>query len=124
MRIFWGMVEVSLPDRWAHILTVHLLKLLYLFEVLMIVGGIFLSSNAVQRFGFLAIAITLAIHCLIFILRDFTLKRTTWARATVGVLGAVVIFAALLGIVMLGGVVGIDPVWRMVQYLHDTIAGS
>ena len=124
MRIFWGMVEVSLPDRWAHILTVHLLKLLYLFEVLMIVGGIFLSSNAVQRFGFLAIAITLAIHCLILILRDFTLKRTTWARATVGVLGAVVIFAALLGIVMLGGVVGIDPVWRMVQYLHDTIAGT
>jgi patatin-related protein len=119
LRLFWGLVEVSLPDTWPSILTRHLLKLLYLFEALMIAGGVLLSSNSVVRFGVMALGITLTLHAVIMLLRDFAVERVTARRALISLLSAVLILAAAFAVAAFAGILGVDLLWRMVVYLHN-----
>ena len=60
----------SLPTGWGHLLKGHLLTLLYVFEGLLIVGGIVFGAPAVQRFGWLTLGVTVAIDLVVRIASD------------------------------------------------------
>ena len=46
-RTFWRLVEVAVPNTLANIVVRHWLNLLYLFEVLLIVGGTLFAESAI-----------------------------------------------------------------------------
>src|SRR5205814_270138 len=68
-QIFWGLVEVAIPGSIANLVFRHWLKLLYLFEFLVVLLGTLLNQT-VQRFGLLVFAITLAIQIAELIVSD------------------------------------------------------
>ena len=47
-RAFWGLVEVAVPRSMPSLLFNHWLRLLYLFELLLVVGGILFGEEGVQ----------------------------------------------------------------------------
>jgi len=124
MRVFWGFVEVALPDSFWNILTRHLLKLIYLFEALMILGGVLLSSDPVQRFGLTALGVTAAAHTFVLILQDLARRRDdtrrgATKRALIAIFGSALLLAALFGIAVLGGILGIERLWPVAEYFHQ-----
>src|SRR6185503_11454880 len=56
-QAFWALVEVSVPHSLPNVIVRHWLKLLYIFEALMILGGTLFSEGAIQRFGFVTLAV-------------------------------------------------------------------
>jgi patatin-related protein len=78
-QIFWGLVMVSVPGSLQELILLHWLRLLYLFEALLIVGGT-LVSDAVQDFGWNALKLTLAVHVAVSLLRDFMRGTSLGAR--------------------------------------------
>ncbi|MGA1790556.1 MAG: patatin-like protein [bacterium] len=70
-RAFCGLVEVALPQSISNAIFRHWLKLLYLFEVLLILGGMIFLKPEIQRFGFYSLAGTLTVHLLVLLLGDY-----------------------------------------------------
>jgi patatin-related protein len=70
-RVAWSLIEVSVPRSIPNLLFRHWLKLLYLFEVVLIVSGTLLLNQTIQQFSLTALAITLATHWTTLILNDF-----------------------------------------------------
>lgn len=101
MRFFWGFVEISLPDTVANQITHHYLKLIYLFEVLMIAGGLLFSTPAVQHMGVLALGATLAINAVVLILQDLSKGKNRAVKLAGFVVGAILVLACVLGLVVL-----------------------
>lgn len=101
-RVFWGLVEVSVPNSLAQLFFRHGLRLLYLFETLLIVGGTLLANPEVQKFGLLALAITVAIHLGSLLLGDLMLGRrrwlnVRWLKALIVLFVAAIVLLAVLG---------------------------
>jgi len=69
-RLFWGLVEVAVPNTILNRLASHWLYLLYIFEVVTILGGILLSRSGAQQFGWTALAITLFTNVVVLLLKD------------------------------------------------------
>lgn len=61
-RFLWGFVELALPGRAANRLARHWLRLLYLLELLLMVGGLLFANEMAQRLGLQALAATAAVH--------------------------------------------------------------
>jgi hypothetical protein len=101
MRFFWGFVEISMPDTVANQITHHYLKLIYLFEVLMIAGGLLFSTPAVQHMGVLALGATLAINAVVLILQDLSKGKNRAVKLAGFVVGAILVLACVLGLVVL-----------------------
>jgi len=97
-RIFWGLVEVAVPRSMPNILIHHWLKLLYLFEALLIVGGILFASDSVRDLGWKALGLTLAVQLVILILTDLMLGRIDKWKRTKAAIILVVVVLLLLGI--------------------------
>jgi hypothetical protein len=121
MRLFWGFVEVSLPNTIPNLLAHHLLKLVYLFEVVMIVGGVLLSSPAVEHVGILALGATLAVHSIVLMLQDLAKGRSHWRKIAVGAVLAVLGFACLIGFVVVAGGLQADSRSDFVHSLYQLI---
>lgn len=68
--LFWGLVEVAVPGSISNLVFRHWLKLLYLFEALLVIGGTLLLNPVIQQFGFIAFAVTGMIHVLVLIFSD------------------------------------------------------
>jgi patatin-related protein len=73
--LFWGLVEVAVPDSIPHLVFRHWLKLLYLFEFLLVLGGTLLLNATIQQFGLIAFAITGVIHLAVLFLGDSMIAR-------------------------------------------------
>lgn len=69
-QIFWGLVEVAAPNSAWNLLFVYWLQLVYLFEVIMIVGGTLLVVPQVQQFGIVAFVLTVAVNLTVLALHD------------------------------------------------------
>lgn len=69
-RIFWGLIEVAVPNSTFNLLFFYWLQLLYLFEVILIVGGTLLVVSQVQQFGIVAFVLTVTIHLTVLTLHD------------------------------------------------------
>jgi patatin-related protein len=117
LRIFWGLTEISLPDSFANIVMKHALKLLYLFEVVLIVTGLLLSNDTVQHFGLLLLGITLAINAAMLLIRDLADQEEFWGRVLkVGATG-IVILAVVLVVVVIAAI-KVDFLWGGLDYIH------
>lgn len=60
--IFWGLVEVLIPDSFFRLVTTHFFKLLYLFAVLLLAGGLLFGATAVWRLGLSVLLVTAVVH--------------------------------------------------------------
>lgn len=72
-QLFWGLVEVAMPGSVPNLIFQHWLKLLYLFEFLLVCGGTLLLNQGIQQFGLLTFGITVAIHAAVLLLGDYIL---------------------------------------------------
>jgi hypothetical protein len=77
-RVFWGLVEVAVPRSILNLLVRYWIKLLYLFEVLSIAGGVLFASPAIQNAGLKILGLTLAAHITVTLLSDRMTGRTVW----------------------------------------------
>jgi hypothetical protein len=97
--VFWGMVEVAVPDSIFSKVFRHWLKLLYLFEALLIVGGIIFQQKAIGDFGWKALGLTIVLNGAVLLLGDIMQYRLQRWRVTKTLLvGAL---ALLLGLGLL-----------------------
>ena len=120
-KIFWGLIEVAVPGSILRVLFIHWLKLLYLFEVLLLIGGTVLVRPSIQQFGLVTLAMTLAADIGASLLHDAMLGRRKgfkWLK-TLGYL--VGILLGLLGLLTLFGLLGIGPIWTAMSKLHGWI---
>jgi len=94
-----GLVEVALPTGWGHLLQRHLLTLLYVFEGLLIAGGLVFGAPAIQRFGWVTLGITVAVDLLIRIATDVIRgKPVLRAVAQVLLLVVVLVLVAMIAL--------------------------
>ncbi len=85
-RLFWGLVEVSVPQSAWNLLFRHWLSLLVAFELFLIVGGLILSREGASQFGWTALGITVGLYLFQYILGGILAGRSRRVLKTVGVL--------------------------------------
>lgn len=107
-KLFWGLVEVAVPQSIPNLMLCHWLKLLYLFEVIIIVGGILLARPGASQFGWTALGITAGVNFLAFALGDYLVKSGKVKGFTTVVGAAVIAFLALIGLLKVVGVWGLE----------------
>jgi hypothetical protein len=118
-KVFWGLVEVAVPGSILRLLFIHWLKLLYLFEALLLLGGTVLVRPTIQQFGLVTFALTVAADFGASLLHDAMLGRHSKINL-VKALGFVFgILLGLLGLLTLFGLLGIKPVWEGIAWVHD-----
>jgi patatin-related protein len=101
-QVFWGFVEVAVPGGVWNLAFRHWIKLLYTFEVILIVWGLLLTDAAMQRFGFTAFAITATAHAGVTLLGDYMRRgRFVLFRPLVGLI-ALLVAVPLVASVILG----------------------
>jgi patatin-related protein len=96
-QIFSSLVEVSVPRSIPNLLFRHWLKLLYLFEVLLIVGATLLAKPAVAQLGWMLLGITVSVNIVTWWLNDFMQGRGVVLRFLVLLLGAGFTLLAVIG---------------------------
>jgi patatin-related protein len=96
-RLFWGFVEVAVPRSLLAELFRYWLRLLYLFEVLLIAAGTLFVKPQVQLLGLVTLGVTVAIHIIILLLRDYMLGRRAWLRILVAFLVIALLILASVG---------------------------
>ncbi|HEX5703020.1 MAG TPA: patatin-like protein [Pyrinomonadaceae bacterium] len=98
-QIFSGLVEVAVPESTAARLFRHWLKLLYAFEILMLFLATFvLSTPGVASFAWNLLALTLATHFAVFLLRDLMRGKNRWLGVGAAVVFAAIVFFAFVGV--------------------------
>lgn len=103
-QIFLGLVEVAVPDSLASLLFRHWLKLLYSFEVVLLVLATFvLSTPGVASFAWKLLALTLATNFAVFLLRDYMRGRNRWVRIAQLLAVLVILALVMIGIEDLRG---------------------
>ena len=102
--IFWGFVEVAVPNSLPHLLFRHWLKLLYTFEVLMIVGAAIFARPEVSQFGWTAFGVTAVLNVVAWLLGDFIKGKGSVKRFVVFLFASVFVILALIGALKTGSV--------------------
>jgi hypothetical protein len=105
-QVFWGLVEVAVPNSILNLLLLHWLKVLYVFEFLIIIGGVLLARPEAQQFGWTALGITASVNVITLILRDLMRGKHAVLRVTVFLIFLIFLVLAALGVVELLGVFG------------------
>jgi hypothetical protein len=85
-RLFWGLVEVTVPRSLPSEIFRYWLILLYFFESCLIAAGTIFVKPQVQLLGFITLSVTTAVHLGTLLLRDYMLGRRAWLRVLVTVL--------------------------------------
>lgn len=101
--VFWRFVEVAAPDGLLNLLFRHWLTLVYLAELILVVGGILLVMPDVQTFGLIALGLTLLVHLVTSILGRWMggRLRAGWLRKGVRAVAALVA-AAIVALATVG----------------------
>ena len=123
-KIFWGLVEVAVPDTLKNLMLNHVLSVIYAFEAFVIVGGLLLSSQSALQFGWTALGITIVLNIVVLVLKDMMRGRQVLLRVTGLLVGFVLLFLSALGLLeVLGPVFKVE--WGDHQYpmywLKETI---
>jgi hypothetical protein len=96
-QMFWGLVEVAVPDSLLNLLVFHWLRALYLFEVLLILGSFLLGAKGTLSFGFTGLGVTVAINVIVLLLRDRMRLRNGWLYLVTTILVSVILLLAGIG---------------------------
>jgi patatin-related protein len=92
-----GIVAVSVPGSMRYRMFSHWVKLLYAFELFLVVLTLLFGTPAARTMAFTAIGVTVAIHVLTFIVGDMLKARSRWLRFLPWLLIAGVFGLAVLG---------------------------
>lgn len=115
-QVFWGLVEVAVPNTLRNMLWNRWLSIIYAFEFFIIVAGLLLSSQGAQQFGWTAFGITAALNVIVLVLKDIMRGRHAVYRASVVFVCLLILSLAALGLLeVLGPVFGVT--WGS-QHLH------
>ncbi|MEN3328141.1 MAG: hypothetical protein V7638_2948 [Acidobacteriota bacterium] len=96
-QFFWGLVEVAVPGSLLNLLFFHWLKVIYAFEVFLIVASILLGQKDVTRFGWTALALTAALNLIVLLLGDYIRGRGRWWRLLLVLFAVALLFFATIG---------------------------
>ncbi len=103
-QFFWGLVEVAVPGSTMNLLFLHWLKILYAFEIFLIVGSILVNADpGVTHFGWTALALTGALNVIVLLLGDYIVGKGKWLRLTFLTGIAALLFLTVLGFGELAG---------------------
>ena len=111
-RVFWGLVQVSVPGSLAEAFFRHWLSLLYIFEVLLVVAGLAFGSAETQRTGLICFAATAALHLGAALLNEYMSRGHRRTRAVIAVLAIIVVALAVLG------------AWQLPTVVHGVAANA
>ena len=107
-QLLSGLVEVAVPRSMPSLVFRYWLKLLYLFEVLLIVFSTLLAADArVSRFGWNLLGLTVATNVAVWLLSDFMSRRQVILRTLLAVLGLSMFLIFLIGALKVLGLIGI-----------------
>jgi hypothetical protein len=102
-QLFTGMVEAAVPGSFVHLIVDHWFVLLYVFEILAIVGGSLFGSHAIAQFGIVALLASVAVNLGIwFIARRFHSSNPFKVRLFA--MGLIIGGLVLIGIVLLAAI--------------------
>jgi len=117
-QLFWGFVQVAIPGSIASLIFHHWIKLLYLFEFLLIFLGTLLANPTAQQFGWLTFGITVAVQTAVLIIGD-SLAGKNWLRnLVVALFLLIVLLLTVVGVITLVGVFGGDALWNILTEVH------
>jgi hypothetical protein len=111
-QLFWGLVHVAIPGSIANLVFHHWLKLLYLFEFLLILLGTLLTSQRAQQFGWLSFGITVAVHAAQLIVTDSLVGKHWIRNFVVALLGMALVFLTVVGAITVLAILGYGGLWR------------
>jgi hypothetical protein len=100
------------------------LKLVYLFEAVVLVAGMLLANKEVQQFALTAFAITVAAHLAVSVLGDF--MRFKSARLNILKISGVLIFLglAVAGALSIAGATGMaECFWNALVWMRTRFVG-
>lgn len=123
-QIFWALVEVAVPRRLPNLIFRHWLKLLYFFEVVLIIGSTLLVAKEVQQFALTAFGITAGVHLAVQILNDLMQSKNKWVNLIKAVGGVILVALIFLGIISLAAILGVELVWSLMERAKDWYASS
>lgn len=104
--MFWGLVEIAVPQTLLNLLARHWFTLLYLVALGMIAGGMLVAQPAISKFGWMALAGTAGIHALAIITGFYITGRGNWLTLIRGIL------ILALGALLIGGALYYYELWR------------
>jgi patatin-related protein len=84
-QVFWGLVEVAVPNSLLNLLVFHWLRLLYVFEIILILGATLLAAPDTLKFAWTALGITAAVNITVLLLRDRMRLKKGWLVFAVSV---------------------------------------
>ncbi|HUS12713.1 MAG TPA: patatin-like protein [Pyrinomonadaceae bacterium] len=102
-----GLVEVAVPRSMPSLVFRYWLKLLYMFEVLLIVFATLLADPRVSQFGWNLLGITVVVNVAVWLLSDWMSRRHVILRTLLSLLGLSVFLLLLIGALKVLGLVGI-----------------
>ena len=91
-QIFWGLIEVAVPGSILNLLALHWLRLLYVFELILIIVSFLFSSADFLTFGLKLFAVTVVINLTVLLLRDKMRSKRGWLFGLI-VFGVLIVFA-------------------------------
>lgn len=107
-QLLSGLVEVAVPRSMPSLVFRYWLKLLYLFEVLLIVFSTLLAADPkISQFGWNLLGITVATNVAVWLLSDFMSRRHVILRTLLAVLGLSVFVVFLIGALKVLGLIHI-----------------
>jgi patatin-related protein len=95
--VMQGLVAVSLPGTFNQRLWTHAIKLLYAFEVLLLLLAMLFSARESRTLALTALAVTAAVHFVSLLTSDILRSRALWWRMAAGAAGLTLVASALLG---------------------------
>jgi patatin-related protein len=115
-QVFYGLVQVAIPDSIPNLVFHYWLQLLYLFEFLTILLGTLFVNPNMQRFGFLAFGLTVVLNGAELLIQDLMKGRRRWLNF---VIAAFIAIALALTIIGLAFVIGLNSevVWNWLAKL-------
>jgi patatin-related protein len=108
-QFFWGLVQVAVPNSILNKLVTHWIYLLYMFEVVVIVGGILLARPGAQQFGWLALGITAFLNVMKLLLTDLMRDRNVVKRLGTVIVVSLGLLFIVIGVLKVVGVVFYSP---------------
>lgn len=102
-QIFWSLVIVAVPGSLLELMFRHWRKVLYTFEILLLVFGTILTISPMQQLALTLLGITVGVHLVVRLLSDYMRGRNTLLRLLVIVLLSALIVLAALGVDTLFG---------------------
>ena len=121
-RFFLWLVEAAIPRSFSSLIVRHWIQLLYLFEVVLFIGGFVFLNDSVQRFSIMAFALTVSIHVTLSWLNSLILFRKSWTNLLKSLAVVLVILLIVSGLAFLYAFLGFqDPWWNHFQQGHEWI---